>query len=73
MPKPPPESLRAVKDLVAGFSRNLLDYKTRSYLETPVRNDFIVPLFAALGWDMQNNESLPEATRDYTSRCFYWS
>lgn len=64
MPTAPAESLRAIEALVEGFSRNLADYQARSYLETPVRDDFIDPLFAALGWDMGNTARLPEASRE---------
>lgn len=60
----PHDSLLQVRELVEGFHRNLKDYKHRSYLETPVRDDFIDPLFAALGWDMGNKLRLPEAARE---------
>jgi len=60
----PSSSLEIVSSLVDGFSKNLNDYRKRTYLETPVRDDFIDPLFGALGWDMGNVNRMPEANRE---------
>ncbi|MDD9955338.1 MAG: N-6 DNA methylase [Anaerolineaceae bacterium] len=44
----------AIRDLVARFE-NLTPARRRAYNETATRNDFIDPLFAALGWNMHDN------------------
>lgn len=40
--------------LVEIFSRNLAHYKTAVYDEASLRNEFLNPLFRALGWDVEN-------------------
>ena len=55
---------QAVLTLVENFERNLDTYRNGQYNETQVRRDFIDPLFAALGWDMDNSSGYAEAYRD---------
>jgi hypothetical protein len=43
-----------VQSLVDRFQRNVDDYVRQGYNETQARREFIDPLFAALGWDMDN-------------------
>lgn len=49
MPPPP-----ALHDLIARFHDNLPLFKSRRYDETEARVQFINPLFATLGWDMDD-------------------
>ena len=51
-----------VRELVARFE-NLTAAERRAYNETATRNDFIDPLFEALGWDMHDNA---EVAREVT-------
>ena len=57
----PPE---AVQELVERFERNVDAYRSGHYNETQVRLKFINPLFAALGWDMDNEKGWAEACKD---------
>ena len=50
--------------LVEKFDRNLKEYLTPTYHEARVRQDFIDPFFAALGWDIQNSQSLIQSERE---------
>ncbi|MDR2966537.1 MAG: Eco57I restriction-modification methylase domain-containing protein [Methanobacteriaceae archaeon] len=45
-----------VKDLVKKFEDNIYSYKNPKYNETTVRQEFIDPLFIALGWDVNNEQ-----------------
>jgi len=56
-PKPIPE-------LVDRFHRNIDAYRSGSYNETQVRQEFINPMFKALGWDMENEQGYAEAYKD---------
>lgn len=55
----PPRSatLAAIRDLVARYEA-LTPAQLRAYNETATRNDFIDPLFAALGWNMHDNSEV---------------
>ncbi len=53
----------AVQELVARYKDNRAEYHSGHYNETQTRIDFVNPLFAALGWDMDNSGGLPEAYR----------
>ncbi len=55
---------RVVVELVERFHRNEREYRSASFNETQTRNDFINPLFTALGWDVANQRGRPEAERD---------
>jgi len=51
-----------LQDLVARFTSQLETYQ-QTYNETQTRIDFINPLFTALGWDVNNEQGLTEASR----------
>ncbi|MCW5848907.1 MAG: Eco57I restriction-modification methylase domain-containing protein, partial [Anaerolineae bacterium] len=59
MPAPDP-----VRHLVDHFHANLAAVKSGLYNETQARLEFINPLFAALGWDMDNRHKLPLDQRE---------
>jgi len=44
--------------LVDRFSRRIREYRGSLYNETELRNEFVNPFFAALGWDMDNRQGL---------------
>ena len=44
--------------LVARFEQNFKLYQSPTYSEASVRQDFLDPLFAALGWDIGNKRGL---------------
>jgi hypothetical protein len=45
---------QTIIDLVEAFERNLESYLSPQYKEASTRQEFINPLFEALGWDVQN-------------------
>lgn len=53
-----------VYELVERFDRNREDYKSGRFNEAQARVDFINPLFALLGWDVENRQGRPEAYRE---------
>ena len=53
-----------IEELVERFERNIDAYRQQKYNETLVRRDFIDPMFAALGWDIDNRAGYAEAYRD---------
>jgi hypothetical protein len=53
-----------VAQLVERFARNQAEYRAGKYNETETRREFIDPLFAALGWDVDNAGGLPEAYKE---------
>jgi hypothetical protein len=50
--------------LVENFEQNLDSFKSQTYNEAQVRQQFINPFFEALGWDMQNKAGIAPAYRD---------
>ena len=56
----PPEVLT----LVEHFERNRDDYKSGQYNEAQLRQQFLNPLFEALGWDMANRAGYAEAYKE---------
>lgn len=46
----------AIQELVKNFSEREDYYKSAAYNETEARNDFINPLFTALGWDITSSD-----------------
>jgi hypothetical protein len=54
----------AVAALVRKFDANKGAYTAATFLEAELRNEFITPLFAALGWDTENKKHLPPAKKD---------
>ncbi|MBI5058811.1 Eco57I restriction-modification methylase domain-containing protein [candidate division KSB1 bacterium] len=53
-----------IADLCERFERNYDGYRSASYNEAQLRQDFLNPLFGALGWDMDNRAGYAEAYRD---------
>ncbi len=51
-------------ELVARFREQHADYKRGAYNETQLRRDFLDPLFALLGWDVDNRAGYAEAFRE---------
>ncbi len=58
---PAPDS---VKRLIDTFGNNLGFYKSNQYNEYQLRQEFLDPLFKALGWDMDNEAGLAPQYRD---------
>ena len=56
----PPEVLT----LVEHFERNRDDYRSGQYNEAQLRQQFLNPLFEALGWDMANRAGYAEAYKE---------
>jgi hypothetical protein len=40
--------------LTSAFQKNLSYFKSGAYDESALRNDFLVPFWRALGWDVEN-------------------
>ncbi len=55
---------KEVIELVDRFERNRDSYKSPQYNETQLRREFLDPLFAALGWDVDNKQGFAEAYKD---------
>jgi type I restriction-modification system DNA methylase subunit len=53
-----------VAGLIEKFERNADSYHSSGYNETQVRQEFINPLFKALGWDIYNDSGYAEAYKD---------
>ncbi len=58
------KNLEKVKDLIKKFDDNIDSYKNPKYNETTVRQEFIDPLFIALGWDVNNENDWAPQFRD---------
>ena len=54
----------SIQHLIENFAANRSEYHKGHYNETQTRIDYVNPLFAALGWDMDNFEGLSELHRD---------
>ena len=50
--------------LVGAFRENLSHFKSGDYGEAALRNDFLNPLWRALGWDLENRAGLPQPLRE---------
>lgn len=50
--------------LVAAFGRRVAELKRPTYAEAQLRDDFLYPLFRALGWDMENRAGLIQKERE---------
>ena len=57
---PPPE----LTELVSRFDEQREDYRSGHYNETQVRREFIDPLFALLGWDVDSKQGHAEQYKD---------
>ncbi len=54
----------SIAELVTRFDASRKNYHQGHYNETQTRIDYVNPLFAALGWDMDNHEGLSELLRE---------
>ena len=61
---PPANTGAGIEELVERFERNIDAYRRQKYNETLVRREFIDPMFAALGWDIDNRAGYAEAYKD---------
>lgn len=55
---------QSILERIATFGRNLDSYVNPDYKEARVRQEFIDPLFEALGWDVSNRQGYAEAYKD---------
>src|ERR1019366_9224202 len=55
---------KVITDRIETFARNLDSYVNPDYKEAQVRQEFIDPFFAALGWDVSNDQGYAEAYKD---------
>lgn len=53
-----------ILDLIHKFDDHLQEYTSTAFNEETAKNQFIEPLFEALGWDVGNQAGKPEAWRD---------
>ena len=53
-----------IVQLVELFQRNYDQYRDPAFSETAVRHQFIDPLFAALGWDVNNTQGFAEQYKE---------
>jgi hypothetical protein len=58
------QAKETIEKLVERFGFHAEEYKRGQYNETQTRNDFINPLFEALGWDINNRAGLAESYRE---------
>ena len=58
---PIPES---VQELITRYEANRESYRSAHYNEAQVRQEFLNPFFAALGWDVDNAQGFAEAYKD---------
>ena len=54
----------SIAERVEQFEASRKEYHQGHYNETQTRIDYVNPLFAALGWDMNNRQGLSEALRE---------
>src|SRR6266853_842153 len=50
--------------LVAAFEKGIGEFKGPGYVEAQLRDDFLNPLFRALGWDLENQAGLIQSERE---------
>lgn len=53
-----------IQDLVTRFEDHMEVYKSPSYNEAQLRDDFLNPFFECLGWDVDNSAGYAQAYRD---------
>ena len=53
-----------LQNLIIKFEKDKHHYFSKDYLEAQVRQDFINPLFEALGWDIENRKGLSPFDRE---------
>jgi hypothetical protein len=50
--------------LVAAFEKRLAEFRGPGYVEAQLRDDFLNPLFRALGWDLENRAGFIQRERE---------
>ncbi|MFA6373771.1 MAG: N-6 DNA methylase, partial [Methanothrix sp.] len=55
---------REIVELVEGFGRRINEYRSSQYNETDLRDEFVNPFFAALGWDVHNRQGLSSDSKE---------
>ena len=55
---------KEIKTLVERFDQNREAYRSSAYNETQLRQEFLDPLFKALGWDVDNEQGYAEAYKE---------
>jgi len=58
------ETIEELGQLVSEFQKNKTDYTREDYNETQLRSDYIDPFFRLMGWDVHNNQGLPQNLRE---------
>lgn len=58
---------KSILERIETFQRNLDSYLNSDYKEAQVRQEFIDPFFAALGWDVSNEQGYAEAYKEVVS------
>jgi len=63
-----PKSTKEVQlaEKVQQYASHIKEYRSPSYNETEVRVDFVNPFFEILGWDINNENGLPQHLREVT-------
>jgi predicted type IV restriction endonuclease len=54
----------SVVRLIDTFALHRESYLSGKYKETPIRREFIDPMFEALGWDIDNSKGYAEAYKE---------
>jgi len=55
---------REIVELVESFGRRINEYRSSQYNETELRDEFVNPFFAALGWDVHNRQGLSRNSKE---------
>ncbi len=55
---------KEISELIERYDRNREAYKSGQYNEMQLRQEFLDPFFAALGWDMNNQQGYAEAYKE---------
>ena len=53
-----------IVELVERFSSRINEYRSSQYNETELRGEFVNPFFAALGWDVHNQQGLSSNSKE---------
>jgi Eco57I restriction-modification methylase/TaqI-like C-terminal specificity domain len=53
-----------IERLTTSFRKNLSQLKSEAYDEAALRNDYLVPLWRALGWDVENVQGATQPLRE---------
>ena len=58
------KAYKRIQGLVNKFGKRIDEYKSGKYNETQTRNEFVDPFFEALGWDINDRQSISLPYRD---------